>query len=83
MVNSKIKKTLGAFAFATALLVSAIPTNAAEEFEWVVDRYKDGSSFYLFKDSSGQAYVKVYFTYKDPITVKCDTMLEGRCYVRK
>ncbi|QNT72580.1 hypothetical protein FTE28_07230 [Bacillus licheniformis] len=85
MFQNKIKKAVGAVAFAGALLVSGLPVSAdtLPELIWVRDKYPGAQ--YEYKVINGERYVDVYRVINGKTDVtreKCETMYQDRCYVK-
>ncbi|WP_141106082.1 transcriptional regulator [Bacillus sp. M13(2017)] len=81
MLKSKIVKAIGTLALAGALILPAIPANAAgnhDGLQWVRDAYP-GADYYQY---NGDNTVTVYYG-NSSFDVTCVEMIGDRCFVRK
>ncbi|HDR7738414.1 TPA: transcriptional regulator [Bacillus thuringiensis] len=82
MLKSKIVKAIGTLALTGALILPAIPANAAgnhDGLKWVRDAYP-GADYYQYNRDSNT--VTVYYG-NSSFDVTCVEMIGDRCFVRK
>ncbi|MBU8726156.1 MULTISPECIES: hypothetical protein [Bacillus] len=84
MKKSTIKKALLSVALTTSMIFSMNTASAASinALEWVRDAYPD-ALFYVLITENGQYYTQVWTSNNSYILVKCEELIDGKCFISK